>query len=236
MSSDVCAYVEGGSNLLLASIPKFFSFQAAICRLLEDGQWGSKFPKLTWHHFPGGYTPGEARRLFRDLKQIRKGLMRVYYPVIKSGSGHMSEEMCASDKRGDHGSELGWRGGVEYGVDYQGIWIRLIGRPKRENMYVARLIADHGTKVKGLQTLYLRKVSLRGNRSLVELISGQSIDADRRVFDLFSFSHRCRRIEFGMVRASTIFDSIISELERLCVESITLKQPIVYEVDIPSED
>ncbi|MGB9803117.1 Imm70 family immunity protein [Desulfofundulus sp.] len=81
----------------------YHSFRAAVCDYLEGGVWGSRFPLLQDHSdCDGEYTPEEAKRLLKELKEIERGLEDVKYPVAICLDAD-GAELCRQPKYSERG-------------------------------------------------------------------------------------------------------------------------------------
>lgn len=82
VSQDVPAKICGKRVLLnagnrMSSYGYFGSFRHAVCVLLEDKMWGSRYPSLMNHSdCDGYYTPHQSKKLAKEMEDIQREFKR----------------------------------------------------------------------------------------------------------------------------------------------------------------
>lgn len=217
------AYVDAANLFVkIGSYGWYHSFRAMVCDKLEDGEWGSRFPRLMNHSdCDGTYSPDEAAELLDELQIIKKELENVKYPVLFycDAGGKVIDYRA---KYSDSGTFV-YANGLEFGVVEDGLviqsddparvalpadlkWDVMLKRPQYRWYFASMERVDSDTWV------------CRRHDDSSVIVEGLFTDAPPE----------CTTIRAGEMLATEVFGGIIDRLERLCKASIETGDPIVF--------
>ncbi|MGB9858521.1 MAG: Imm70 family immunity protein [Moorellaceae bacterium] len=217
------AYVDAaGLYVRIGSYGWYHGFRTTVCDKLEDGCWGSRFPRLMDHSdCDGEYSVEEALELLEELQTIKRELEAITYPVVLycDGRGRVIEHR---EKYAEAGTFV-YSDGLDFGVDEKGLVVQ-----SKDPTRVDLPVDDIGRNVFGQPEYrwYFASMERAGSDTWVcRRRDGRTVNIE----GLYTCAPPgCTTIKVGQMPALVVFKELIETLEKLCRASIETGDPIVF--------